>query len=167
MERNVVSFNYVLKNKSGEVLDQTGPGQAMTFLEGSQTIIPGLERQLLELDEGQEADLVVRPEEGYGFRDESQIGVVSKSKLPVDEVKVGDYFRTGADNHAPVVQVVKVDDDEVTLDANHPLAGQDLFFSVQVLGKRAATEEEIAHGHAHSQGGGCCGGEGGGGCGCS
>lgn len=163
--QQVISFNYTLRNKSGEVLDQSPEERPLEFLSGQGQIIEGLEEELLGLDEGQQAEVVVRPEKGYGFRDETQIDVVSLSQLPVEEVKVGDFFQAGSDRQAPVVQVVKVEGDEVTLDANHPLAGADLFFSVAVVSKRAPTEEELAHGHAHSSDG-CCGGGGGGGCGC-
>ena len=165
MSRNVISFNYTLKDKTGQVLDQSQPNQPLTYLEGSNTIIQGLEASLSNLDVGDKEEIIVRPENGYGFRDESQVDVVSRSQLPVEEISVGDYFQAGNDAHAPVVKVVKIDGDNVTLDANHPLAGVDLFFSVELVGKREATEEEVNHGHAHAEGG-CCGGHGGGGCGC-
>lgn len=167
MSQNVIGFNYTLRNKAGDVLDQSQAGQPLEYLEESGTLIPGLEQALPKLSVGDQEDIVVRPENGYGFRDETQIDVVSKGRLPVDEVKVGDMFQAGGDQHAPVVRVVAVEGDDVTLDANHPLAGQDLFFSVEIVSKREATAEEVAHGHAH-QSGGCCGGGGeGGGCGCS
>lgn len=166
--QQVISFTYTLRNKAGEVLDQSPDGRPLEFLSGVGQIIEGLEERLITLEEGQNEDVIVRPEKGYGFRDETQINVVSLSQLPVDEVKVGDFFQAGQDRHSPIVRVVKVEGDEVTLDANHPLAGEDLFFSVGLVGKRAATEEEVSHGHAHSSGG-CCGGGGHdheGGCGC-
>ena len=164
--QEVIRFSYTLRNKSGEVLDQSAEGNPLEFLSGSGSIIEGLENALLPMAEGESKEVLVRPEHGYGFRDESQIDVVDRSALPVSEVKVGDYFQAGGDRHSPVVQVVEVDGDKVTLDANHPLAGQDLFFSVQLLGKRAAKPDEIAHGHVHGAGhahghsheGGCCGG---------
>ncbi len=155
--QQVISFNYTLRNKAGEVIDQSREGEPLEFLSGAGFIIEGLEENLLSMDAGQSGEVMVRPEKGYGFRDEAQIDVVSLSQLPVDEVKVGDYFQAGSDRQAPVVRVIKVDGDSVTLDANHPLAGQDLFFSVDLVSKRAATPEELAHGHVHS-GGGCCGG---------
>ena len=163
-QQKVISFNYTLRNKAGEVIDQSPAGQPLEFISGMGFIIEGLESALLEMEEGEGKEVLVRPENGYGFRDESQIDVVSKSQLPVDEVQVGDYFQTGPDRHAPVVKVTKVEGDEVTLDANHPLAGEDLFFTVDVVGMRDASPDEIAHGHSHARG--CCGG-GGGGCGCS
>lgn len=155
--QQVISFNYTLRNKAGEVLDQSPQGRPLEFLSAAGQIIEGLEEQLLEMEAGKTGEVVVRPEKGYGFRDESQIDTVSISQLPVDEVKVGDYFQAGQDRHSPVVRVVKVEGDEVTLDANHPLAGEDLIFSVDLVSKRAATEEELSHGHVHASGG-CCGG---------
>ncbi|MDQ8204443.1 peptidylprolyl isomerase [Pelagicoccus sp. SDUM812003] len=164
--QQVISFNYTLRNKAGEILDQSPDGRPLEFLSGAGFLIEGLEENLLEMNAGDKGEVLVRPEKGYGFRDEAQIDVVSLSQLPVDEVKVGDYFQAGPDRHAPVVRVVKVEGENVTLDANHPLAGEDLFFTVDVVSKREASEEELAHGHAHSSEG-CCGGGGGGGCGCN
>ncbi|MBC2607643.1 FKBP-type peptidyl-prolyl cis-trans isomerase [Pelagicoccus albus] len=157
--QQVISFSYTLRNKAGEVLDQSPEGRPLEFLSGAGQIIEGLEESLVSMEIGKSDEVIVRPEKGYGFRDESQIDTVSISQLPVDEVKVGDYFQAGQDRHAPIVRVIKVEGDQVTLDANHPLAGEDLVFSVDLLAKRDATEEELAHGHAHSSGG-CCGGHG-------
>ena len=161
----VISFNYTLKNKEGEVLDRSPEGSPLEFVTGKGMIIEGLEEGLVDMETGESKDVIVRPERGYGFRDESQIDVVSKSQLPVDEVNVGDFFQAGADRNAPVVKVIKVEGDEVTLDANHPLAGKDLFFSVDLISKREAAEDEISHGHVHGEDG-CCGGKNDGGCGC-
>lgn len=159
MSRQVVSFLYTLKNKEGEILDQSNPSNPITYLEGSGMIIEGLESALAKMAVGEKGQVEVRPEHGYGFRDESQIDEVSMSKLPVDEVNVGDYFQTGPEQNSPIVRVIKVDGDTVTLDANHPLAGVDLYFDAEVVEKRDATEEELSHGHPHMAGG-CCGGSG-------
>jgi len=164
MSRKVVSFHYTLKNKQGDLLDRSPENQPISYLEEADMIIGGLERALDGLEEGQKDEIIVRPEDGYGFRDESLIDVVARSQIPVEEINVGDFFQAGSDNHAPVVQVTKIEGDDVTLDSNHPMAGIDLFFSVEVVSKRVATEEELSHGHSHSHSGdGCCGG-GGGGC---
>ena len=166
MGQNVIEFHYTLRNKAGEILDRT-MDRPMAILEGSGAIIEGLEESLTKMAEGDSGEVIVRPEKGYGFRDESQVNTVSKALLPADEVKVGDSFQAGGDQHAPIVKVIAVDGDDVKLDANHPLAGIDLIFDVKVVEKRPATEEEIAHGHIHqADAGGCCGGGGGGGCGC-
>jgi len=168
MDKRVISFAYTLKDRQGQVIDETPEERPVAFLEGSGAIIEGLERALGGMEPGARQEVLVRPEDGYGFRDESQIDVVSRSQLPVEEVNVGDFFQAGSDQQAPVVQVVKVAGDEVTLDANHPLAGKDLLFDVKVVDLRPATEEELAHGHAHAsrEDEGCCGGEGGDSCGC-
>ena len=103
------------------------------------------------LNEKQE--VIVKAERAYGLPDEKMIQQVERKLLPVEEIKVGDQFRAGEDQNAPIVRIVAIEDDKVTLDANHPLAGQDLFFEVEVLSKRPATEEEVAHGHVHGPGG--------------
>jgi FKBP-type peptidyl-prolyl cis-trans isomerase SlyD len=90
----------------------------------------------------------------YGDRDESQVQRVLRALLPIEgEVKPGDQFRAGSDTFAPIVTVVGVEGEELLLDANHPLAGVDLEFEVEVLGVREATKEECEHGHAHGEGG--------------
>jgi FKBP-type peptidyl-prolyl cis-trans isomerase SlyD len=92
----------------------------------------------------------------YGERDPAQIQRVKRDLLPVDgPLKIGDQFQTDSDRYAPVVTVVAIEGDDVTLDANHPLAGVDLTFDVQITEARAATPEELQHGHAHGAGGTC------------
>jgi FKBP-type peptidyl-prolyl cis-trans isomerase SlyD len=94
--------------------------------------------------------VVVPAAKGYGERDLRQVRRVKRARLPVEgELKAGDTFQAGADRHAPVVAVVAVEGDEVVLDANHPLAGVDLTFDVEVVAVRAATPEELRGGHAH------------------
>ena len=100
MSQNVIGFHYTLKNKAGEILDRTSD-RPMAYLEGSGGIIEGLEESLSGMNAGEKDEVIVRPEKGYGFRDESQINTVSKSLLPADEVKVGDFFQAGGDQHAP------------------------------------------------------------------
>lgn len=152
-ERQVVSFNYVLRDQSGEVLDSSGQGQSITFLEGSGMIIDGLEKALRSMAVGEQRKVALAPEQAYGLRDEQQVQKVNRSALPVDELEVGAMFQAGEDRHSPVVRVAQIDGDEVTLDANHPLAGQRLFFEVELLIRRPATAEEVAHGHVHGPGG--------------
>jgi FKBP-type peptidyl-prolyl cis-trans isomerase SlyD len=84
----------------------------------------------------------------YGERDEAQVQRVARSALPVEgALKAGDRFQAGADQFAPIVTVVRIDGDAVWLDANHPLAGVDLVFDVEIVAVRLATAEEISHGH--------------------
>lgn len=153
MERQVVSFHYILRNEGGDVIDSSGREHPVSYLEGSGAIIEGLERAIRSFPTGKRRLVSLAPEQAYGVRDEAQIQTVERKALPVAELKVGDMFQTGEDRHAPVVRVIAIEGEQVKLDANHPLAGQRLHFEVEVVTKREATPEEIAHGHVHGPGG--------------
>lgn len=160
MSRNVVTFHYTLRDTRGQVVDASVGGEPISFLEGAGQIVEGLEEGLRGLAAGSRAKVGVPAAKAYGERDESQVQRVLKALLPIEgDIKPGDQFRAGNDAYAPIVTVVGVEGDELLLDANHPLAGVDLEFEVEVIGVRAATAEEIEHGHSHGEGG-CCGGEG-------
>jgi FKBP-type peptidyl-prolyl cis-trans isomerase SlyD len=153
MPKSVVSFHYTLRNKDGQLLDSSSGGEPIAFLEGSGQIIDGLEAALLGAAEGAKLKVEVEAARAYGVRDATLVRTVKRSVLPVDELKLGDMFQTGQDRHAPVVTVTAIDGDDVTLDANHPLAGVDLVFDTEIVGVREATADEVAHGHAHGPGG--------------
>jgi FKBP-type peptidyl-prolyl cis-trans isomerase SlyD len=160
MSRNVVTFHYTLRDTRGQVLDASLGGDPISFLEGAGQIVEGLEQGLGGLAAGTKATIGVPASKAYGERDETQVQRVLRSLLPIEgEVKPGDQFRAGPDAFAPIVTVVGVEGEELLLDANHPLAGVDLEFEVEVLAVREATTEECEHGHAHE------GGDGGGDCG--
>jgi FKBP-type peptidyl-prolyl cis-trans isomerase SlyD len=95
------------------------------------------------MTEGETRQVVVPPERAYGLREAELVQKVPRGHLPVDDLKVGDQFQTGPDRSAPVVTVVAVEGDEVLLDANHPLAGEELHFEVELIALRAATPEEL------------------------
>ncbi len=155
MSRNVVTFHYTLRDTAGQVLDASIGGEPISFLEGAGQIVEGLEEGMRGLAAGVKAKVGVPAAKAYGERDETQVQRVLKSLLPVEgEIKPGDQFRAGEDAFAPIVTVRGVEGDELLLDANHPLAGLDLEFEIEVLAVRAATNEECEHGHAHG-GGGC------------
>lgn len=154
--RRVVTFHYVLRDPSGRVIDTSEGGNPITFLEGAGQIIDGLDEQLRTVAAGAQARVHVPAAKAYGERDPAQIQKVKRSLLPIEgELKIGDTFQAGPDRFAPVVTVAGITGDDVLLDANHPLAGVDLMFEVQVVSARAATAEELRHGHAHGAGGGC------------
>lgn len=159
MSRNVVTFHYTLRDPQGRLLDTSAGGQAISYLEGAGQIIDGLDEALRGVAAGAKQTVQVPAAKAYGEHDESQVQRVLKALLPVEgELNPGDQFRAGDDQFAPIVRVVSVDGDEVLLDANHPLAGIDLTFDVEVVSVREATEEEVTHGHAHqNEGGGGCG----------
>ena len=164
MSRNVVTFHYTLRDNQGAVIDASVGGEPISFLEGAGQIVEGLEEGLRGLAPGVKAHIGVPAAKAYGERDDSQVQRVLRALLPVEgEVKPGDQFRAGADAFAPIVTVRAVEGDELLLDANHPLAGVDLEFEVEVLAVRAATKEECEHGHAHGPAGDE--GHGNGGCG--
>ena len=150
----VVSFHYTLKNSSGEQLESSFGSEPLMFLEGVGQIIPGLEEAIKSLKAGDKKVITVKAAEAYGEVEPDMVVEVPKEKLPKKDVEVGDRFHADAgDGHAQVVQVTKVTDTHVTIDGNHPLAGQDLTFEVEIDSTREATKEELSHGHAHGPGG--------------
>jgi FKBP-type peptidyl-prolyl cis-trans isomerase SlyD len=169
-EGTVVSMDYALRSDEGTVIDQSQPGQPLTYLHGHKNIIPGLENALEGKFAGDEVEVRVSPEEGYGEPNPALEQVVPKDRFQgIENIEVGMQFQASTDQGPVSVRVVKVEDGDVTVDGNHPLAGKHLNFNVTVQDVRSATEEELAHGHVH-QSGGCCGGDGdeeSGGCGCS
>jgi FKBP-type peptidyl-prolyl cis-trans isomerase SlyD len=161
----VVSFHYTLRDPNGRVLDSSAGGEPITYLEGAGQIIDGLDEALRGAAAGAKTRVNVPAKRAYGERDPAQMQKVNRGLLPVEgELKIGDQFQTGPDRHSPVVTIAAIEGDEVLLDANHPLAGVDLTFDVEIMAEREATAEELSHGHAHrgeAEGGGC-----GSGCGC-
>lgn len=163
MARHVVSFHYTLRDASGQVLDLSAGGDPVQFLEGAGQIIDGLDEALRGLPAGTKSRIIVPAAKAYGARDESLVHQVARNMIPVEgELSVGERFQTEPDPGSPVVTIAAIAGDQVTLDANHPLAGMDLTFDVEVVSVRPATEAEVGHGHVHS--GEDCGREGG--CGC-
>lgn len=170
----VVSIEYTLKNDEGTIIDQSQPGQPMDYLHGHRNIIPGLENALLGKSVGESVEVRIDPAEGYGEFNPALEQVVPRERFQgVDNLEVGMQFQASTEQGPVAVRVKKVEGEEVTVDGNHPLAGQHLNFSVTVQGLREATEEEKAQSHLQQGGGegGCCGGSGGesqgGGCGCN
>jgi FKBP-type peptidyl-prolyl cis-trans isomerase SlyD len=139
-----VSFHFTMRDAQGRLLDTSRGNEPLTCVEGAGQIVDGLEAIVRSLQPGETRKVVVPPERGYGMRDETLIQKVRRNQLPVDEVKVGDQFQTGPDRHAPVITIAAIEGDEVTIDANHPLAGQSLYFEVELMAARPATPEEMA-----------------------
>lgn len=146
MVARFLTFHYTLRDAAGRVLDTSRGGEPMPCLEGAGQIIEGLEEPLRQMAPGEKRTVVVPPERGYGRRETELVQKVPKAHLPVDDVKVGDQFQAGPDRQAPVVTVVAIEGDEVMLDANHPLAGQELHFEVELVAARTATPAELQRG---------------------
>ena len=146
----VVTFHYTLRDPTGRVLDTSAGSEPIAYLEGAGQIIDGLDQRLRAVEAGTKTRVDVPAAEAYGPRDPAQVQRVKRAALPVEgEVRVGDTFQAGADRFAPTVTVAAIEGDEVLLDANHPLAGINLTFEVDVVSARPANTEELRHGHAH------------------
>lgn len=148
----VVTINYTLTNNQGEELDSSrGEGrEPLAYLEGAQNIIGGLESALNEKNVGDQVKVSVEPAEGYGEINEELVQPVPLTAFEgVDSIEPGMQFQAQTPDGPQVVRVVEVNEETVTIDANHPLAGETLHFDVEVLEAREATDEEQEHGHAH------------------
>jgi len=152
MKRRVISFNYTLKDSSGQVLDASNDGP-LSFLEGGQQIIPALESQLAGMLIGQKKNVKLEAKDAYGLPEPKMVMDVPKQELAHLQIEVGGFLQLQLQDQVKVVRVTKITDEMVTLDGNHPLAGQDLEFDVELVDSRDATNEEMAHGHAHGPGG--------------
>jgi len=153
-KHSVVSFDYTLTDPQGKVIDSSKGQQPLTYLHGTGGIIPGLESELTGKAAGDSLTVVVPPEKAYGNKDAKMIQAVPRTAFQgVDKIEPGMQFQAQSPQGPRVVTVVAVTPTEVTVDANHPLAGVELKFDVTIVSVRAATEEELDHGHVHGPGG--------------
>jgi FKBP-type peptidyl-prolyl cis-trans isomerase SlyD len=149
-ENCVVSIYYELTNDAGEVLDASTDGEPLTYLHGAHNIIPGLENQLLGKKAGDQLKVTVQPQDGYGEHSPNLVQEVPRNAFPEpDSLEVGMRFNAQSENGVMSVVISQTGADTVTVDANHPLAGQVLHFAVTIDEVRAASAEELAHGHVH------------------
>lgn len=148
--KRVIGFHYTLTDKTGTTLDSSVGDEPLYFLEGTQQIIPGLERVIALMNVGDKKKIEVKAADAYGDINPELVVKVKKTQFPPDaDLQVGDQFQVNNDHHSPVFTIMSIDSDEVTVDGNHPMAGKDLFFDVEIVGMREATKEELSHGHAH------------------
>src|SRR5215472_13683071 len=157
-----VKLDYTLKDDDGDVLDasEVDGGEPIEYVHGYGMLVPGLEAALAGMNEGDEKDVIVPAEAGYGEYDDELVLEIDKTEFPdPKKVKVGDEFvAESPDGDEVAMEVLEVKDDVVVVDANHPLAGMTLHYQVKVRGVREATEKEIeqaasdlddAHEHVH------------------
>jgi FKBP-type peptidyl-prolyl cis-trans isomerase SlyD len=133
MAARPIRFAYVLKSLSGDVIDVVSREQPLEFQDGSERFIPGLEAVLRSMQPGQRRTARLAAAQAYGERDPSLVQSVPRAQLPPVELEAGAVFRAGEDVHDPIVTIVSIEGDLVTLDANHPLAGLDLIFEIETL----------------------------------
>lgn len=150
---HVVSIHYTLRDDGGEIIDASARDEPLTYLHGHGNLIPGLERELTGKNAGERLQVKITPADGYGEYDSALVQEVPRRALKgVSEVRVGMRLQAQSPQGARALTVTQVRGDMVTLDGNHPLAGKNLHFKVQIAEVRAATEEELAHGHVHGPG---------------
>ena len=150
----VATLDYRLHLGDGKLVDESEPGDPLVYLHGHDEIVPGLERALEGKKAGDRLEVVVKPEDGYGEYDPDSVEEVPRTDLPADLELVAGETITGTDPDGDDMDflIKEVKKDTVVLDFNDPMAGKTLHFDVTVREVRAATAEELEHGHAHAPG---------------
>ncbi|MGI2187673.1 peptidylprolyl isomerase [Shewanella oncorhynchi] len=172
-QHSAVTIHYRLSDQEGRLLEDSFDSEPMLYLHGTENLIPGLEAALDGKSKGEKLDVTISAEEAYGpYHDSLRQAVPLEAFGDIEDIVPGMRFIAETEMGQRPVQVMEVKDDVVIVDGNHPLAGQSLNFSVEIVDVREASAEEIAHGHIHAQGGcgshghdhdhggGCCGGSG-------
>ncbi|TLS68170.1 peptidylprolyl isomerase [Mariprofundus erugo] len=153
-DNKVVSIHYTLTNDDGEVIDSSRDAEPLVYLHGAENIIPGLEQALAGKVAGDDLKVSIAPSDAYGDFDENMVQVVPREMFQgVDTLEPGMEFQAQTSQGVQVIRIAAVDGDDITIDGNHPLAGETLHFDVSVAAVREASEEELAHGHVHGHGG--------------
>ena len=153
----VVTANFRLFDGNGELVDSSEVGGPLTYLHGAEELLPGLEVALAGHAVGDNLTVELKPDEAFGQWDESLVDKAPRANFPgIEDIEPGMRFQTEMDDGAPmIVTVTDVDDEWVTVDGNHELAGKHLRFELEVTDVRKATDEEISHGHVHGPDGHC------------
>jgi FKBP-type peptidyl-prolyl cis-trans isomerase SlyD len=153
-QNKVVTIHYTLTDKAGEILDTSSGQDPLSYLHGRGNIIIGLERALEGKKTGEKLRVTIAPKDGYGEIDESLVMQIPRSAFKdIKHLEAGMQFQIKGNEGPRVVTVTDIQEAEVTVDGNHPLAGEELTFDVEITGVREATEEELSHGHVHGAGG--------------
>jgi FKBP-type peptidyl-prolyl cis-trans isomerase SlyD len=151
VEKNkVVAIDYTLKDDDGAVLDTSEGREPLSYIQGTGNLIPGVENALEGKSSGERVEITVPPETGYGVRDDSLMLKIERDKFgEIEDLKEGLRFRMETPDGPMIFTVLEVEDAEVLVDGNHPLAGMTLNFDITIQSIRDATEEELEHGHVH------------------
>lgn len=140
---NAVSIDYTLTNKEGKQLDTSIGKEPLEYIQGVGALIPGLENELLGKEVGFKGAVVIAPKDAYGQRNESLIQDIPKDQFGEQEIVVGQQFQVMTGQGAQIITVLEVKENEISVDGNHPMAGIELHFDVEVMNVREATEEEL------------------------
>jgi FKBP-type peptidyl-prolyl cis-trans isomerase SlyD len=150
---SVVLLHYTLKDDAGEVIDSSSSGEPLAYLHGHGNLVPGLERELADKSAGDKLSVKISPADGYGEFDKGLIQRVPRRALKgIKNINVGMRLHAQTEQGPQAVTVTQIVGDMVTLDANHPLAGKNLNFDIEIVEVRGATPEELEHGHVHAPG---------------
>ena len=153
-KNNVVTMHYAVSDSEGTLIDSSYEDKPMAIIQGTGYLIPGLDDALVDRVAGDKFEVAVACEQAYGERHDDYVQTVPREVLAgVEDLSVGTQLRATTDDGEQTVIVIDVQDDEITVDGNHPLSGLDLSFDVEILEVREATEEELTHGHVHVEGG--------------
>ena len=149
-----VSFHYTLKNAEGKQMETSREKDPMSYLHGANNIIAGLEKAMEGHAVNDEFSVTVEPEDAYGVRNEKNVQRIPLKRLKgIGKVSVGQVLNLQTNNGQVQVTVLKVGRFNVDVDGNHPLAGNQLTFDVEIMDIRDASEEELEHRHVHGPGG--------------
>jgi FKBP-type peptidyl-prolyl cis-trans isomerase SlyD len=147
----VVSIEYTLTGEDGSVLDTSRGDEPISYVHGSGTLVDALEAAMEGKGPSDTVSLTLPPDQAYGVRDDSIVFTLPRAQVgAAEEPEIGMQIMLQGDGDGRVVTVVAMDENEVTVDGNHPLAGLTLTFDVEIIDVREATAEEIEHGHAHN-----------------
>jgi FKBP-type peptidyl-prolyl cis-trans isomerase SlyD len=150
MKASVISFHYTLKDSEGKLIESSKNTEPVNALSGTGQLIPALELQMNMMKKGDKKTVPLAAKDAYGIFQKELILTVPKTELPKGAVKVGGQFQSQLPSgQVQVFTVTEMGEKDVKLDGNHPLAGKDLVFDIELLDIRDATSEELEHGHAH------------------
>lgn len=154
-KKKVVTFNYTLKGENGEMLDSTEKGGPFSFVTGNLQVLPGLEDALSSMIIGSKKNIKLAAADAYGEYDEGAVQKVKRNLFPEEaELEIGiSYFAKSPEGQHLQFIITEIENDVITANFNHPLAGKNLEFDVELIDVRDATAEEISHGHVHGPGG--------------
>ena len=148
----VVSIDYTLRLDDGEVIDSSDGSEPLQYMHGRGQIVPGLERELYGMNVGDQKEVTVSADEGYGAYDEERLQQVPLETFPDGmelEEGLSVRMRDASSGELFDAYIDEIDEEGVVLDFNHPLAGETLFFDIKVVEVREPSSEELEHGHAH------------------
>ncbi|GHB72168.1 hypothetical protein GCM10008107_21940 [Psychrosphaera saromensis] len=152
-DKTVVKMHYSVLDGEGNLIDSSYDAEPLEFLHGTNFLLEGLENALNDHKAGDTFEVTIASDDAYGPRVDALVQQVPPEMFTDFEVEVGMQLRAGTDEGDQTVIVVDKTDEFITVDGNHPLAGIDLKFDVEILDVRAATADEITHGHVHAAGG--------------